>query len=155
MTFCSICAVNKLNRRCWIINKSFWFDSNFLTSEEQEDVSSYCEGKKTNENGNEFENENKNKNENENDKENQNENQNENENENAVEIINGSFAWEEGDFELSRLNLEIEKGTLNVIVGPVGSGKSSLISAILGQMKKTEGKFVCSTSWFFINIFFI
>ena len=121
-----------------------------MTSEEQEDVSSYCEGNKTNENGNEFENENKNKNENENDKENQNENQNEN----AVEIINGSFAWEEGDFELSRLNLEIEKGTLNVIVGPVGSGKSSLISAILGQMKKTEGKLICSTS-LFLNEYFL
>jgi ABC-type transport system involved in cytochrome bd biosynthesis fused ATPase/permease subunit len=59
---------------------------------------------------------------------------------NAIEIIEGSFSWEEGDFELRNINLEIVKGSLNVIVGPVGSGKSSLISAILGKMKKNEGK---------------
>ena len=40
---------------------------------------------------------------------------------------------------LSSLNLEVKQGELAVIVGPVGSGKSSLLSAILGEMIKTNG----------------
>ncbi|OTF77184.1 hypothetical protein BLA29_002535 [Euroglyphus maynei] len=43
-------------------------------------------------------------------------------------------------FTLKSINLEIEKGSLVAIVGPVGSGKSSLISAILGEMECMEGR---------------
>ena len=47
----------------------------------------------------------------------------------------------EGDqhkFTLSVEKLDIEKGSLTAIVGPVGSGKSALLSAILGDMKGSE-----------------
>jgi len=40
---------------------------------------------------------------------------------------------------ISFLNIEIEKGELAVIVGPTGSGKSSILSAILGEMSITKG----------------
>lgn len=38
-----------------------------------------------------------------------------------------------------RLNVCIPEGSLVAVVGPVGSGKSSLLSALLGEMDKLEG----------------
>lgn len=43
------------------------------------------------------------------------------------------------DFKLERVNIEIHKGELVCIEGTVGTGKSSLINAILGNMKKVSG----------------
>ena len=37
------------------------------------------------------------------------------------------------------INLQILPGQLVAIVGQVGAGKSSLIQAMLGEMKKQEG----------------
>lgn len=37
------------------------------------------------------------------------------------------------------LNIQIPKGALVAVVGPVGCGKSSLVSALLGEMEKLEG----------------
>ncbi len=43
-------------------------------------------------------------------------------------------------FQLRDIDLEVPQGALVAIVGPIGSGKSSFISAILGEMRRTEGK---------------
>ncbi|ETP17049.1 hypothetical protein F441_08462 [Phytophthora nicotianae CJ01A1] len=43
------------------------------------------------------------------------------------------------EFRLEGLNLEIERGALVMVVGRVGSGKSSLVNAILGEMPRTSG----------------
>lgn len=40
---------------------------------------------------------------------------------------------------LCRLNVCIPEGSLVAVVGHVGSGKSSLLSALLGEMDKLEG----------------
>ena len=40
------------------------------------------------------------------------------------------------------INLDISEGELVAVVGNVGQGKSSLISAILGEMEKLQGKVV-------------
>lgn len=40
---------------------------------------------------------------------------------------------------IRRLNVCIPEGSLVAVVGPVGSGKSSLLSALLGEMDKLEG----------------
>jgi ABC-type multidrug transport system fused ATPase/permease subunit len=40
---------------------------------------------------------------------------------------------------LKNINLEIKRGTLCAIVGPVGAGKSSLLQSILGEMTKKAG----------------
>ena len=40
------------------------------------------------------------------------------------------------------INLDISEGELVAIVGNVGQGKSSLISAVLGEMEKLQGKVV-------------
>ncbi|CAG5119557.1 unnamed protein product, partial [Candidula unifasciata] len=57
----------------------------------------------------------------------------------AVVIENASFAWEEGNPILSNISLDIEEGSLVAVVGVVGAGKSSLLSAILGEMDKLSG----------------
>lgn len=54
---------------------------------------------------------------------------------------NGSFSWisAEGPPTLKNINLKINPGSLIAIVGPVGSGKSSLLAAFLGEMYKLSG----------------
>ncbi|CAG9820276.1 unnamed protein product [Phaedon cochleariae] len=47
-------------------------------------------------------------------------------------------------FQLNNINLKIKKGQFIGIVGSVGSGKSSLLSAILGELSKTSGNIVIS-----------
>ncbi|TCD64284.1 hypothetical protein EIP91_004292 [Steccherinum ochraceum] len=42
-------------------------------------------------------------------------------------------------FGLSNVNLSIYEGQLTAIVGPVGTGKSSLLEAIIGEMRKISG----------------
>ena len=47
----------------------------------------------------------------------------------------GSSEEEKKPFELKDIELEVEKGRFVAVIGQVGSGKSSLISAILGEME--------------------
>ncbi|MCL7050467.1 hypothetical protein MKW94_016723 [Papaver nudicaule] len=75
----------------------------------------------------------------------------------AVEVHNGTFGWDdEGDESvLKYLNFVIKKGEIAAMVGKVGSGKSSLLGSILGEMHKISGKvrvcgttaYVAQTSW--------
>ncbi|KAI0700341.1 multidrug resistance-associated ABC transporter [Cytidiella melzeri] len=53
---------------------------------------------------------------------------------------------EEKPFELKGLNLKIPKGSFVAIVGRVGSGKSSVLQALIGEMRKTSGDCVFSSS---------
>ncbi|XP_071665798.1 multidrug resistance-associated protein 1-like isoform X4 [Patagioenas fasciata] len=58
----------------------------------------------------------------------------------AVEFIGGSFCWEKNGLPvLKNLSVSIPEGSLVTIVGQVGSGKSSFLSAVLGEMEKLEG----------------
>ena len=41
---------------------------------------------------------------------------------------------------LKDINLRVEEGALVAVVGSVGSGKSSLLSALLGEMTRAEGR---------------
>ena len=43
-------------------------------------------------------------------------------------------------FKLHDINIKIKKNSLTAIVGAVGSGKSSLINSIIGEMKRENGK---------------
>ncbi|XP_025074064.1 multidrug resistance-associated protein 1 isoform X5 [Pogonomyrmex barbatus] len=61
----------------------------------------------------------------------------------ALTIENGSFCWDNEDIErpiLRNINFHVEQGQLIAIVGTVGSGKSSLLSALLGEMDKLNGR---------------
>lgn len=58
----------------------------------------------------------------------------------AITIHNGTFSWSKDlPPTLHSLNIQIPKGALVAVVGPVGCGKSSLVSALLGEMEKLEG----------------
>jgi ATP-binding cassette, subfamily C (CFTR/MRP), member 2 len=43
-------------------------------------------------------------------------------------------------FCLRNINLEIQRGSITVIAGAIGAGKSSLLMALLGEMQLLEGK---------------
>uniref|UniRef100_A0ACD5YZ98 Uncharacterized protein n=1 Tax=Avena sativa TaxID=4498 RepID=A0ACD5YZ98_AVESA len=76
----------------------------------------------------------------------------------AVKVQGGVFAWDvhdEGEEKdgggeeppvLQGIDMEVRKGELVAVVGTVGSGKSSLLSCIMGEMQKVSGKVsVCGT----------
>nr|GMD68922.1 ABC transporter C family member 14-like [Ipomoea batatas] len=75
----------------------------------------------------------------------------------AVEVKDGTFSWddERGEKVLKDVNFEVKKGELTAVVGTVGSGKSSLLASVLGEMHKLSGKvrvcgstaYVAQTSW--------
>ncbi|XP_044754614.1 multidrug resistance-associated protein 1 isoform X1 [Coccinella septempunctata] len=54
-------------------------------------------------------------------------------------VKNGTFSWGEENI-LKNINVRINYSSLTSIVGTVGSGKSSLISAFLGEMEKRSGQ---------------
>ncbi|XP_010893754.2 canalicular multispecific organic anion transporter 2 isoform X1 [Esox lucius] len=58
----------------------------------------------------------------------------------SVTVVNGKFTWARQDPPaLHNINLMVPQGSLLAVVGHVGCGKSSLISALLGEMEKQEG----------------
>ncbi|KAK6965398.1 multidrug resistance-associated protein 1 [Biomphalaria glabrata] len=58
----------------------------------------------------------------------------------AVSIKKGIFSWNSKDnFRLSGINLEIQHGSFVAVVGSSESGKSSLLSAILGETTCHQG----------------
>uniref|UniRef100_A0A8B9FL41 Canalicular multispecific organic anion transporter 2 n=1 Tax=Amazona collaria TaxID=241587 RepID=A0A8B9FL41_9PSIT len=60
---------------------------------------------------------------------------------NAISVTNASFSWgKELKPSLKDINLLVPSGALVAVVGHVGCGKSSLVSALLGEMEKLEGE---------------
>ncbi|KAK4398609.1 ABC transporter C family member 3, partial [Sesamum angolense] len=59
----------------------------------------------------------------------------------AVEVINGNFSWDVSSPTptLKDINFRVSHGMRVAICGTVGSGKSSLLSCILGEMPKISG----------------
>ncbi|XP_069605222.1 ATP-binding cassette sub-family C member 3 isoform X1 [Ranitomeya imitator] len=59
----------------------------------------------------------------------------------AIAVQNGTFSWaRSSDPVLSNIDLLVPTGSIVAIVGHVGCGKSSLVSALLGEMEKMEGE---------------
>jgi len=93
---------------------------------------------------------------------------------NAIELENATFMWDQNGaeaqdnplpvndndkdmksdiqnqsnsgFSLQNLTLKVPKGSLVAVVGAVGSGKSSLVSALLGEMERKGGQANCKGS---------
>lgn len=57
----------------------------------------------------------------------------------AIEVIDGNFSWQ-SEPSLTCINVNVKAGEFVAIVGSVGSGKSSILSAILGEMHLISGK---------------
>jgi ATP-binding cassette subfamily C (CFTR/MRP) protein 1 len=63
-----------------------------------------------------------------------------------VEIDHGTFSWELENTSptLSSIELKVKRGMKVAVRGMVGSGKSSLLSCILGEMRKLAGTVMVS-----------
>jgi len=59
-----------------------------------------------------------------------------------VVIKNGTFSWTEETTTLHDINFSVKKGELVAVVGTIGSGKTSLLSALLGDLRKEDGAIV-------------
>ncbi|KRZ13593.1 Multidrug resistance-associated protein 1, partial [Trichinella zimbabwensis] len=59
----------------------------------------------------------------------------------AIKVTDGEFAWDDTieRSTLQNINFSIKPGELVAVVGQVGAGKSSFLSAILGEMEKRNG----------------
>jgi energy-coupling factor transporter ATP-binding protein EcfA2 len=69
----------------------------------------------------------------------------------AIEVKNGTFSWDEDSDDpavLKAIDVEIKRGSLAAVVGTVGSGKSSFLCSLLGEMHKITGKV-----WHILNFF--
>lgn len=77
-----------------------------------------------------------------------------------IVIESGNFSWspieDEGSLILKDINVKVKAGSLTAVVGSVGSGKSSLIMACLGEMQCSESTkmfchgpvgYVSQTAW--------
>ncbi|XP_061366697.1 ABC transporter C family member 3-like isoform X2 [Gastrolobium bilobum] len=66
----------------------------------------------------------------------------------AIELVDGNFSWESSSLNttLKNINLTVFHGMRVAVCGTVGSGKSSLLSCILGEVPKLSGTLkVCGT----------
>ncbi|CAF0827681.1 unnamed protein product [Adineta ricciae] len=66
----------------------------------------------------------------------------------GIFMKNASFSWSNDQSCLSSLNVTIESGSLIGIVGSVGSGKSSFLQAILGEINLINGQIDTTNSSF-------
>ncbi|KAL4618714.1 hypothetical protein ACB092_06G030900 [Castanea dentata] len=59
----------------------------------------------------------------------------------AIEIIDGKFSWDSSSSNptLKDINVKLQHGMRVAVCGTVGSGKSSLLSCILGEVPKISG----------------
>jgi ABC-type multidrug transport system fused ATPase/permease subunit len=60
----------------------------------------------------------------------------------VIGFDNGTFSWgnvDSDDFKMIDLNVHFKVGQVNVIIGPTGSGKTSLLMALLGEMSLIDG----------------
>ncbi|KAL1826092.1 hypothetical protein ACET3Z_012870 [Daucus carota] len=67
----------------------------------------------------------------------------------AIEIKDGEFCWDgsSSSITLSGIQMKVEKGMRVAVCGMVGSGKSSFLSCILGEIPKISGEVrVCGSS---------
>ena len=59
----------------------------------------------------------------------------------AIEVKSGMYTWNDNDSPILKdINLQIPHGSLTAVVGKVGAGKSSLLSALLGEIRKIRGE---------------
>lgn len=60
----------------------------------------------------------------------------------AIEIKNGEFCWDptSSKLTLSGIQMKVERGMRVAVCGMVGSGKSSFLSCILGEIPKISGE---------------
>ncbi|KAJ2007007.1 hypothetical protein GGI04_001683 [Coemansia thaxteri] len=63
----------------------------------------------------------------------------------TVGFCDASLTWDDRQFSLDKLSVLFPAGQLSLIGGPTGSGKSSMLSALIGDMTLTGGKMIVPT----------
>ncbi|KAJ5496624.1 ABC transporter integral membrane type 1 [Penicillium fimorum] len=63
----------------------------------------------------------------------------------SIVIKSGNFGWEADKFVLKNVSTRVSKASLTIVVGPVGSGKTTLCKALLGEIPFSEGSVVLGT----------
>jgi ABC-type multidrug transport system fused ATPase/permease subunit len=58
----------------------------------------------------------------------------------SISVESGAFGWQSGKPILREINILIPAGSFTVIVGSVGSGKSTFLQALLGETSFNEGR---------------
>ncbi|KAK2611865.1 hypothetical protein N8I77_005186 [Diaporthe amygdali] len=62
-----------------------------------------------------------------------------------IAIEDGNFGWEADKYDLRSINAKISRSSLTIVVGPVGSGKSTFCKALLGEIPFSGGSLTLST----------
>ncbi|PVI01957.1 putative ABC multidrug transporter [Periconia macrospinosa] len=62
-----------------------------------------------------------------------------------VAVKDAKFGWEAGKLVLRNMNFSLIRSSLTMVIGPVGSGKSTLCRALLGEMPFSEGRMMFRT----------
>lgn len=79
----------------------------------------------------------------------------------CISVTKGTFGWS-GDFRLNDINICIATGDVVFLVGPVASGKTTLLKAILGETPHFDGlvelatpeiAFCEQTPWLMVCVF--
>ncbi|KAL4875611.1 P-loop containing nucleoside triphosphate hydrolase protein [Aspergillus karnatakaensis] len=65
----------------------------------------------------------------------------------AIIITDANFGWTDGKFILRNMSARIPASSLTMVVGPVGSGKSTFCKALLGEIPFSKGHVVLNTAY--------
>lgn len=60
----------------------------------------------------------------------------------AILVRSGQFGWDEDKPTLIDINVSISRSQLTMVIGPIGSGKSTLCKALLGEVAFTRGDII-------------
>jgi ABC-type multidrug transport system fused ATPase/permease subunit len=60
----------------------------------------------------------------------------------AVRVVDGSFGWADGMFNLKNISATVPSQGLTIVVGPIASGKSTLCKALLGETPLHQGRVI-------------
>ena len=72
-----------------------------------------------------------------------------------ITIDSATFKWTKDDAPvLNNISLQVKRKKLVAIVGQVGSGKSSLLSALLGDLVKVKGHVNVNVSYNYILYYY-
>lgn len=65
----------------------------------------------------------------------------------VIDIKNAEFGWEQDKPVLHGVTTQIKKSALTIVVGPVGSGKSTFCKALLGEVPCSKGDLTLTTGF--------